>query len=103
VPAGQLLAAGGLVALAAARRAPRREGVARCVGTWRLGIPNFSINVCASKGARSFTSVLSKKQNTSRGDFVGGLFGEIFSASAGSVPFCQALMRFAHRSSDLSE
>jgi len=73
------------------------------IGTSRLGIPNFSINVCASNGARNFTSVLSKKQNTSRGDFVGGFFGEIFSASAGSDPFCQALMRLAHRSSDLSE
>jgi len=73
------------------------------IGTSRLGIPNFSINVCASNGARNFTSVLSKKQNTSRGDFVGGFFDEIFSASAGSDPFCHALMRLAHRSSDLSE
>jgi hypothetical protein len=66
-------------------------------------IPSFSINVCASNGARNFTSVLSKKQNTSRGDFVGGFFDEIFSASAGSDPVCHALMRLAHRSSDLSE
>jgi len=66
-------------------------------------IPNLSMRVCASNGARSFTSVLSKKQNTSRGDFVGGFFGEIFSASAGSEPFCQALIRLAHRSNDLSE
>jgi len=67
------------------------------IDTSRFGIPNFSINVCASNGARNFTSVLSKKQNTSRGDFVGGFFDEIFSASAGSDPFCHALMRFARR------
>jgi hypothetical protein len=34
--------------------------------------PSFRANDCASKGARSFTSVLSKKHKTSRGFLVGG-------------------------------
>jgi len=99
-------------ALLLARRALPREvrlrfgtspGASPCAPTTRGGIPNFPINVCASNGARNLTSVLSKKQNTSRGSRVGGFFGEIFSASAGSDPVCQALIRFAQRSNDLSE
>src|SRR5665213_2137132 len=59
--------------------------------------PSFFIRTFASTGARSFTSVLSKKQYTGRGRLAALVPGSALIASSGSAPADHAEMRSAHR------